>query len=175
MRRAPVAGCNRDDSDEWGRDVVERHQARGIAHLLEQVGRALGALCLAHDLHPVQWSALRYFARAGKQARTVSGLATYQGTTLAPASRTIASLVRRGYLMAETDPGDRRRRTHDLTDHGRDVLSEDPIIVVEDSLSRLTVNERDVMTRGLEAVLGALLTRPELGQSAEVMAIASDD
>jgi len=155
--------------------VAEKHQARGIAHLLEQVGRALGALCLAHDLHPVQWSALRYFARAGRQARTVSGLANYQGTTLAPASRTVASLVRRGYLSVETDPVDRRRRTHDLTDTGRDALSKDPISVVEESLGRLTPNEQDNMTRGLETVLGSLLTRSELDQSAEVVAIASDD
>ena len=63
--------------------------------LLEQTARAVYEARGPKAIHAGQWAVLRYLARAGRQARTVGGVATYLGVTHAPASRAVASLARK--------------------------------------------------------------------------------
>lgn len=127
--------------------------AAGVAALLEQVSRVVQAHCFADGMHPVQWSALRYFSKASAPARTVSALANYQGTTLPPASRTVAALVNKGFLTMTIDPADRRSRKIDLTDAGRVLVSQDPILGLMNAIGALSVDDRKVLISALEGIL----------------------
>ncbi len=130
--------------------------SRGNAGLLEQVSRSVHNLCFRDGLHPVQWSALRYFARGGLKARTVSGLANYQGTTLAPASRTISALKKKGLLAAHVDIRDRRSRRIDLTSEGLAYLERDPLKDLENLIESFPEKEQEDMAALLEHLLLAL-------------------
>ncbi len=47
-----------------------------VARLLEQTARAVYDARGPKAIHAGQWAVLRYLARAGRQARTVGGVAT---------------------------------------------------------------------------------------------------
>jgi DNA-binding MarR family transcriptional regulator len=96
---------------------------------------------------------LRYFAQASARARTVSGLAHYQGTTLAPASRTLAALVRKGFLVAVVDPNDRRSRTMELTPAAHELLENDPLHRIAGILEQLDETQRQYFAQALETFL----------------------
>jgi DNA-binding MarR family transcriptional regulator len=98
-----------------------------LALALERISRSVHAVCFADGLHPVQWSALRYFASADPSRRTVSGLARHLGVTQPPASRTVSTLVQRGCLATQADAADRRSKIVSLTPLGAATLSGDPL------------------------------------------------
>ena len=79
-----------------------------VARLLEQTARAVYEARGPKAIHAGQWAVLRYLARAGRQARTVGGVATYLGVTHAPASRAVASLARKDLVTVKADAEDRR-------------------------------------------------------------------
>src|ERR1700749_2283933 len=54
---------------------------RGLARLIEQVGKAAYNLGYTPGLNPAQWAALRYFDEATHERQTVTGFAQFQGTT----------------------------------------------------------------------------------------------
>ena len=112
-----------------GRTVAEQPQTDGVslAILLEQAARLIYPERAPTDMHPGQWAALRYLARANVEAATVAGLARYLGVTLGPASRAVAALVRKGLITSEADPKDRRKNRLALTRAGKAVLGDDPI------------------------------------------------
>ncbi|MGV6819269.1 MAG: MarR family winged helix-turn-helix transcriptional regulator [Parvularcula sp.] len=105
----------------------QKRQAQGVAQLLEQVSRRVLEQRGVDDLHAAQWSALRYFSRAGRRAANVAGLARYLGNTAAPASRTARSLVDRGLLESAPSPHDARSMVFTLTTAGHDCLARDPL------------------------------------------------
>lgn len=117
-------------------DDVER-KYYGLASLYEHVGRAIYNKQGRADLQPAQWSALRFFQRAGANARTVSGLAKYLGVTMGPASRTARALERRGLLTSETNPEDARSSLFSLTTDGASQLKADPQIRLVAALETL--------------------------------------
>ena len=90
-----------------------------IAALMEQLGRQVQNLCFTEELAPVQWAALRYFAKAGPVARTASGLAAYSGVNVSSASRTIRLLRSKGLATIAPDLDDNRIRRVVLTDLGK--------------------------------------------------------
>lgn len=102
--------------------------AIALANLLEQTARNIYEDRGPAHLHPVQWSALRFFARANRSARSVAGLARYLGVTLGPASRTVGALRKNGLVDARKDPRDGRSSIISLTEEGRRVLERDPIL-----------------------------------------------
>ena len=125
--------------------------------LLEQCVRRAYERAGPSDLHPVQWAALRYYARAGRLTRTVAGLARFLGITKGPASRTTNRLVRRGYLSAEVNDADRRAPLISLTEEGRQALDDDPILRLAESIGRLTKEEKAAFASGLESVFETML------------------
>ncbi len=92
---------------------------RGLARLIEQVGKAAYNLGYTPGLNPAQWAALRYFDEATIERRTVTGFAQFQGTTKGTASQTVAALVRKGYLRRVGDKQDRRVHRLVITDEGQ--------------------------------------------------------
>lgn len=128
-----------------------------LAVTLEHIGRALHAAGFTGGLHSVQWSALRYFSRARHELCTVNGLAGYQGTTAAPASRTVSALIRKGLLTSEVNPQDRRSRSLMVTPKGREMLTDDPLHVLDDAIAGLGAGQREAVQQALDSVLETLL------------------
>jgi DNA-binding MarR family transcriptional regulator len=111
---------------------------RGAASLVEQLARRISTICwTGGDMQPVHWSALRYFAMAGPTARTVVGLARFQGTTPGTVSRTIGVLIKNGLVESRTNPGDRRAKIVSLTEAGRQKLERDPLRIVERAIAAM--------------------------------------
>lgn len=138
-------------------DLETRHRrAQGVALLLEQVGRRLRERRGPDDLHPVQWSALRYFQRAGRRASTVVGLSRFLGNTAGPTSRTAKSLVDRGLLTVAPAEHDARSVTFALTETGRALLREDPLAAIASGLETMPGDDLARLAVLLEDVLQAL-------------------
>lgn len=122
--------------------------------------RQVQSLCFTKDLAPVQWSALRYLAKAGAAARTVSGLAAYSGVNQSSASRTIQLLQGKGLVTIETDPRDNRVRRVTLSQAGCDLLQRDPLATLAAAVDGLDAPEKLALGDGLEKVLFNLCPRP---------------
>ena len=144
-----------EQTDEAAPAATDR-KARGLALLLEQSARLIYDQRHPNDLHAVQWSALRYFSRAGERARNVAGLSRYLGVTSAPASRTAASLLKRGLVSVSPSPDDSRSRVYDLTAAGTEMLKQDPINRVSDLLVGLSPEEQALLARVLDRICAAL-------------------
>lgn len=139
----------------------------GIASLVEQTARAVHDLCWTTDMQAAQWSALRYFGKAGERARNVVGLARYQGTNPGTASRTIGTLVRRGLLAVVVSPDDKRARIVSLTEAGRTLLTQDPLLVVETAIAAMPPEAQEGLATGLRDLLGRLLSAGADGSGTE--------
>lgn len=98
-----------------------------LVDLLVQAARVVLAEREGSRLTSSQWMALRFFARANRFSRTLSGLAAYQATTRGTGSQTIKSLEKAGLLARERSLLDGRSSVLCLTAKGRKMLDEDPI------------------------------------------------
>lgn len=117
----------------------------------------------AGGLPPVQWSVLRYVDRVRGAAASADGLAAFHGTTAAPASRTVQSIIAKGLAMMAADPTDHRRNLIGLTAKGRAKLENDPADRMVAILAELPVDQRDALAAALEHIVLSLLTadRPD--------------
>lgn len=123
--------------------MSQRNQVEyGIASLYEQVARSVYEERGPKAIHPVQWSALRYFQRASSQAGTVSGLAKFLGVTSGPASRAVASLVKRGLIEPRPHPEDRRSMLYRLTATGQQAMTNDPINRLANALQCIDAQDK---------------------------------
>ena len=130
---------------------------RGLARLIEQVGKAAYNLGYTPGLNPAQWAALRYFDEATHERQTVTGFAQFQGTTKGTASQTVAALVRKGYLRRVGDKQDRRVHRLVLTEEGEGLLRGDPLQQLSRALESLTQEERWSLAVSMEKVLRQLI------------------
>ncbi len=130
---------------------------RAVSELLEQIGRLTHARGFSAGLNPAQWSALRYFHRANDTARTVTSFARYHASSHGTASQTISALVRKGYLKRRAVPDNRRTHRLDLTDTGRELMSEDPLAVLSEAVRGLTAEERLTLASSMDVILRHLL------------------
>lgn len=128
-----------------------------VARLLEQTARAVYDARGPKVIHAGQWAVLRYLARAGRQARTVGGVATYLGVTHAPASRAVASLARKEYVTVNPDPEDRRVRRVELTASGMAILEQDPVHKLTDAIDALSSEKRKDLATMLETLYARLV------------------
>ncbi len=126
---------------------------RGLARLIEQVGKAAYNLGYTPGLNPAQWAALRYFDEATLERRTVTGFAQFQGTTKGTASQTVAALVRKEFLQRVGDKQDRRVHRLVLTDKGQALLKNDPLQDLSHALEILNQEERWALAVSMEKVL----------------------
>jgi DNA-binding MarR family transcriptional regulator len=129
-------------------------EATDIADLVLQIGRAAYADCGSGGLTQAQWIALRYFSRANRFSRNVSGFADFHATTRGTASQTVKSLVDKGYLVRRQSARDGRSVEFDLTASARRMLEEDPLDAVTRAATRLGAAQRAEIESGLRAVLG---------------------
>lgn len=139
---------------------------RQVAELALQLGRAAYGDTVADGLTPAQWMALRYFARANRFSRTVSGFADFHATTRGTASQTAKSLVARGFLTRVRSERDGRSATFNLTERARRRLADDPFEAVVRAALSLSPAQRDRTASGLRRILSRLAVereRPAMG------------
>lgn len=127
-----------------------RMDASVVARLLEQTARAVYESRGPKAIHAGQWAVLRYLAKAGRQARTVGGVATYLGVTHAPASRAVAALARKNYVTVKADSEDRRVRRIDLTSSGKSLLDHDPVHRLSGAIEQLSNSQQKELAATLE-------------------------
>ena len=126
--------------------------AVALATLIEQTARGIYDQRGPAHVHPVQWAALRFFARANRRARSVAGLARYLDVTLAPASRTVGALKKHGLISTEKDPDDARVSIISLTEAGRELLRSDPIFRLARALQGLPEEQFDNLGQSLARI-----------------------
>ncbi|MBT8441168.1 MAG: MarR family transcriptional regulator [Gammaproteobacteria bacterium] len=135
------------------RTPSKNHAATEVADLILQLSRAAYADCARHGLTQAQWIAMRFFSRANRFSRTVSGFAEYHATTRGTASQTVSSLVDKGYLARRPSPRDGRSVEFELTPAARGMLGVDPLERIVRAADRLSVTQQSRTVAGLRAVL----------------------
>ena len=128
----------------------------GIARLIEQVGKAAHNLGFTPGLNPAQWGALRYFKEAAPSHKTVTGFATFQGTTKGTASETASALVKKKFLVRVTDKQDKRAHRLMLTKEGEALLRSDPLEELAEAVATLPEDERWALADNMEKMLNKL-------------------
>ena len=127
-----------------------------IADLVLQLGRAAYAECSGSGLTQAQWIAIRYFARANRFSRNISGFADFHATTRGTASQTVKSLVEQGFLVRQRSAADGRSVRFELTATARKKLREDPMENVVRVAGQLTDTQLADTANGLRTLLQAL-------------------
>lgn len=127
-----------------------------LAVLLEQTVRQIYPERSPQAMHPGQWAALRYLSRANREAATVAGLARYLGVTLAPASRAVSALIRKGLVSGEPDTRDRRIVRLSLTPEGEELIAQDPILRLARIIGELPEDQQRDFTAALEHIFDRL-------------------
>jgi len=135
---------------------LKSRNATEVADLVLQLGRAAYADCSASGLTQAQWIALRFFSRANRFSRTVSGFADFHATTRGTASQTIKSLVENGYLVRRPSERDGRSTQFELTPLAGRKLDHDPLEDVVRAVETLTETQQSRTVAGLRTVLGEL-------------------
>jgi DNA-binding MarR family transcriptional regulator len=129
--------------------------AAALTELTELASRAMHSLGYVAGLYPAQWTALRYFSRAGDGLRTASELARFQGLATGPVSRTVRTLLLKG-LIRKSDNQPAGRAEHlEVTATGRDMLTRDPLREVTAAFDKLGDGEREALANALEIVIRA--------------------
>ncbi len=127
-------------------------QLARLARLIRQAGHAGG-------LHPVQWEALRYLARANQFSNSPGALARYMGATKGTVSQTVLSLVKKGLMTKNERIGDSRSISLQLTEQGEKLLSDDPLRDLEKSIASLSDKTRKRFSKGVAEILEAEYVR----------------
>lgn len=132
--------------------------ASAVAELLELVARTLHSRGYAEDLFPAQWAALRYFAKVPTERRTASDLARFQGLANGPVSRTVRTLIQKGFLSKAEQQPRGRAEVLELTATGRKLLQSDPTLGLETAIATLDEGDLEAMARSLDAILRRVST-----------------
>ncbi|WP_187432084.1 MarR family winged helix-turn-helix transcriptional regulator [Roseobacter fucihabitans] len=98
------------------------------AILLEAMVRDAYRSKVSADVHPLQWSVLRYLGTHPQSQCTMSLMRKSLRKTHAPVVRAIQTLVKRDLVRQIANPEDARSRFLLLTPSGAKTLSRDPIL-----------------------------------------------
>lgn len=132
--------------------------SKGLAFILDQINRSVFTASFTEGLNPAQWGAVRFLAHARPSQRTVSGFADFQATTAGTASRTLASLEKKGLAYKERHPEDHRSFQINLTQEGQALLDKDPLKVLENAIESLPEETVEQLANGLEGVIRKIST-----------------
>jgi DNA-binding MarR family transcriptional regulator len=137
-------------------DSQQRTEA--LTRLIDQLARHLHSAGHSEGLFPAQWAAMRYFARVPAQHRTAMHLSRFQGLAFGPVSRSVRTLIQKGYLVKAGSAGRGRAEMIEVTPSGLALLERDPLRVVNSAVANLSLADRTVMAEGLGRVMAALQT-----------------
>lgn len=133
--------------------------AAAVAELIEHLSRRIQGAAYAHDLKPAQWSALRYYARAERTARTIRAFAAVHASSHSAASQIVTGLKRKRLLTSCTSKQDAREQVVELTAAGARLLRHDPLKPITRALTRMTEREQRMLLKSLQRLLGAAFDR----------------
>lgn len=128
-------------------------QVAAISELIEHLSRQIQGASYAHDLKPAQWSALRYYARARKTARTIQAFAAVHASSHSAASQIVTGLKRKRLLASYRSKHDAREQVVELTPAGAKLLRHDPLKPVSVALKSLSEPERRMLRKTLDRLL----------------------
>lgn len=100
----------------------------------------------------LQWSILRCLARATPEEKTPTWIARFVGLTLAPVTRALESLSRRGLILRSKNAADGRQTTVTLTDSGRKILERDPLGSLAALIAKLPEEQRSQFKQILQSI-----------------------
>ena len=109
----------------------------------------LRAVATKHGLALAQLEALHFLATANRYSDTLSAIVEFLGATKGTVSQTVTALERKGLVVREPDPADRRVQHCKLTAAGR--------AVVRESLPAPVLRGLNTSPDALEALLTALI------------------
>ncbi|SEP82790.1 DNA-binding transcriptional regulator, MarR family [Devosia sp. YR412] len=127
-----------------------------LAELLELTARKLHSRGHAGGLFPAQWVALRYFANAPEALRTASDLARFQSLANGPVSRTVRTMLQKGFVAKAADQPKGRAELLELTGAGQALLQSDPTLELQAVLETLPEGECEAFSRTLEQIAARL-------------------
>lgn len=139
-----------------GEDTGAPRTPDQIAAALEQLVRLQFSQSFRNGLKPAQWHALRYFATAPEEERTVTAFARHRASTMGTASTTISTLVRKGYLARDYGQGVPRNRGLHLTEAGKRLLQEDPVQTLVDAIAELEPDEQALLSGTIDKLVARL-------------------
>lgn len=155
-----VASRNLHGADSDGKladSMKEEFSPEGVSALFAQSSRLIHSLGFAEGLTPAQWSAMRYFSSAPPFSRTMANLARFQGLTLAPVTRTVRTLIEKGYVERRPNPRSKKADLVILTPAGKELLKRDPRSQLSDIIAKLSAEDREAMTGMMRVILQGLL------------------
>lgn len=138
-------------------------QITAISELIEHLSRQIQGASYAHDLKPAQWSALRYYARARKTARTIRAFASVHASSHSAASQIVTGLKRKRLLVSYKSKDDAREQVVELTPAGARLLRHDPLKPVSAALKGLSEPERRTLQKALDRLLITAFDRQSNG------------
>ena len=138
---------------------TEIESAETTSGQLERLARLIRQAGHASSLHPVQWEALRYLARANQFSNSPGALAKYMGATKGTVSQTVLSLVKKGLVTKGARAADSRCVALELSEQGKKLLRDDPLLSVEKSIATLSDKTRKRFSRGVFEILAAEYVR----------------
>jgi len=150
-----------------GDDVAKSVRAVALARMLDQVARGLHSMGHDGEMFPAQWAALRYFASADSAKCTAMELARLQGLAFGPVSRTVRTLITKGYLRKAGSAGRGRAELIELTASGRRLLVRDPLEAIREAIEELPEPEKQALASALELTLRAIHARHGGGEEFE--------
>jgi DNA-binding MarR family transcriptional regulator len=142
-----------------GGDVSKSVRAVALARLLDQAARGLHSMGHDAEMFPAQWAALRYFASADPARCTAMELARFQGLAFGPVSRTVRTLITKGYLRKAGSAGRGRAELIELTTGGKRLLARDPLEIVRAAMEELSEPEKEALASALERTLRVIHAR----------------
>lgn len=130
-----------------------------ISALIERLSRLTRGLQHANGIKPAQWEALRYLARANRFSRSPGALSEFLGSTRGTVSQTLIALEKKGLVKRMPSPRDGRGTALELTASGRGLVSEDPLLEVEDIAADLPDEIQESLAASLTEVLRRMQQR----------------
>lgn len=109
------------------KSVDDKQLAASIV-LLERFVRDIYPAKHSSEIQPLQWSILRYLSRMPPDRCELRWIAQFLGLTRAPVTRALATLEARELVVQKTSGTDARTKTVVLTNDGKKILDEDPVL-----------------------------------------------
>lgn len=118
---------------------------------LEQLVRIYLSRGFTEDLRPSQWQALRFFAQAAPEERSLTAFAKARAKTLGTASITVSGLVEKG-LMTRAQSG--RNVGLEVSPRGLELLQRsDPYRSFEHVLERLPPEHKQALIVAVDRIV----------------------
>lgn len=129
-----------------------------VYRYLERIGNLLRAEARHAPngirLQPVQLEILHYLSICNRRSNIPAAVTEYLGLTKGTVSQTISVLEAKGYIEKVPDTNDRRVVHLVLTEKGRAIVKASlPPVILQDGLSYMPSDQRELLARKLEALL----------------------